>query len=210
MAQRKRKTLIPDSVSKPSGLKADGTPNVHWQRFSDRLNNFSNKIISDWSEEDVLGYLLHRYSEHFGMNWGLSYSGPPTKCPEMYIVRRMMTTIGTQKSVIAKQYIDWVFDTEIIPKKKAISSLAYFFNAGLCNQFRSHFRKNTQITRTTELPDNYVNEAINLGITVSTYGDLAFAKQALDNYQDNDNVYHDLFVKLEEHGFDSNILNGLV
>lgn len=212
MAGRKKTItlLVPDSVNKPSGLKTDGTPNIHWQRFSDKVKLFASKSPSEWSEEEILGYLLDRYSKHFEIEWSLSYSGPPTKCPEMYIIRRMLTTVGTQKGTIAKQYIDWVFDNEIIPKKKQISSLAYFFNVGLCNQFKANFRKATTITRTTELPHSYINSAISLGITVSTYGDLAFAKQAIDcNPEDSLNQYIELFSVLERDGFDKEILNQL-
>lgn len=210
MAGRKKIKLIPDSVNKPSGLKTDGTPNVHWERFTERLKSFSFKSPTEWSEEDILGYLLDRYSKCFGMEWSLSYSGPPTKCPEMYIIRRMLTTVGTQKGTIAKQYIDWVFDSEIIPKKKQITSIAYFFNVGLCNQFKANFKKASTITRTTELPNEYVNHAASLGLTVFTYGDLAFAKQAIDcNPDESLNQYVELFSRLEQDGFDKEILNQL-
>lgn len=213
MAGRKKVTttlLVPESVNKPSGLKTDGTPNVHWQRFSDKIKLFLSKSPIEWSEEEILGYLLDRYSKHFGIEWSLSYSGPPTKCPEMYIIRRMLTTVGTQKGTIAKQYIDWVFDKEIIPKKKQISSLAYFFNVGLCNQFKANFRKDTTITRTTELPDAYKDYINSLGLNISTYGDLAFAKQAIDNNPDDSlKPYMELFEILEKDGLDKEMLNQL-
>lgn len=213
MARRKAKVvqLTPDKVRQPSGLKNDGTPNAYWRRFSERVYNFENVPLSDWKEEEVLGYLLKRYRDCYDIDFSLSYSGPPTKSPEMYCVRRMMTTVGTEKGWILKQYIDWVFDTIIIPQKTKIQGLAFFFTQRICNQFKVLFRKNNRITRTTELPTPYVNIAVELGLSVCTYGDLAFAKMALDQSPDRDDLssYSALFNKLKGVGFDSAILNGL-
>ncbi len=212
MARRKavKTQLIPDSVTKPSGIKHDGTPNAHWRKFEQRLKAFADIPLSEWKEEEILGYLLKRYTEHYQIDWALSYSGPPSRCAEMYIVRRTMTAVGTQKASIMKQYIDWVFDKDIIPKRKQISSLAYFFAPGLCNQFRAEFRKNSTITRTTELPQDYATIVNGLQLSLNTYGDLAFARMAIQGQSDDTMApYVLLFNQLRDLGFNESILETL-
>jgi hypothetical protein len=221
MARRKARViqLTPDTVRQPSGLKADGTPNAYWRRFEKRLQEFEDVPLEEWKEEQVLGYLLKRYRENYGIDFSLSYSNPPTKCPEMYCVRRMLTAIGAYdgsapnkiKAHVIKQYIDWVFDTIISPQKTQIKNLAYFFTQNICNQFKAVYKKNKTITRSTELPGNYLDAAIALDVNVRTYGDLAFAKMAIDQAPDRDDLssYTQLFSRLRDIGFDDSILTRL-
>lgn len=213
MARRKQKviSLVPDTVNKPSGMKMDGTPNVYWRRFEERLKTFESIPVEEWKEEQVLAYLLKRYREHYGIDFSLSYSRPPTKCPEMYCIRRITTTLGTIKGPALKQYIDWVFDTIIKPQRTQVTTLAFFFTPGICNQFKAKYKKNNKITRSTELPSNYLDAAIALDVSVRTYGDLAFAKMAVDQAPERDDLlsYTKLFSKLRDIGFDDSILLGL-
>lgn len=208
---RKRKqksiTLVPDKVKKPSGLKADGTPNLHWQKFEERLKSIDTVPLENWKEEEALGYLLKKYKEHYKIDFALSYSGAPGKSGEMYCVRRIFTAIGTQKAWIVKNYIDWVFEKIITPQNVPVKSLAYFFTHSLCEQYRTIFRKRLVITRTTELPPDYLAVINKLNIRCQTYGDLAFIKLSVD--QNPDSPYRNLFDELNEVGFDSNILQTL-
>jgi hypothetical protein len=214
MATRKAKSviLLPESVKKPSGLKKDGTPNVAWRDFSERLNNFDQIQIDQWEAEEILGYILKRYKDHYDINFSLSFSGPPSKCGEIYCVRRMMQTVGSQRGSIIKEYIDWVFDTIIIPKKMSVTTLAFFFTLRMCNEFKSIFKKRTQITKSTDIPSNYQTIISNLGLSINTYGDLAFVKMALDkddSESDSYDVYRKLFSELREIGFDECVLNSM-
>lgn len=212
MAGRKRKTLIvPETVNKPSGLKNDGTPNKSWLKFADRIKTYNCVAVEKWEPEEILGYLLDRYNKHYQIEFSLSYSGPPSKCSEIYCVKRIMTTVGSEKGTIIKQYIDWVFDTIIIPQKTKITSLAFFFTANLCNKFKSVYHKSNKITSSSQLPVEYTEAASKLNLSVSTYGDLAFVKLALDNSGGNDDYkeYSILFQELSNMGFDLNVLNGL-
>ena len=206
-----RKTKVinfaPDKVKQPSGLKRDGTPNVYWKRFEKRLKEYNTVPPLHWSEEQILGYLLDRYSKHYGIDFSLSYSGAPTKCSEMYCVRRMITTLGDVNGQIAKDYIDWVFDTIIVPKKMQITSLAFFFTRDICNRFKASFKKNNTITRSTNLPSQYLDILSNMEIDVQTYGDLAFVKMARD--QNPVEEYINLFKKLQAAGFDESLLSNL-
>ena len=213
MARRKTsmmQTLVPDKVRKPSGLKVDGSPNSHWRKFAERLDNFEQVPLEDWKHEEILGYLLKRYRDHFKINFSLSYSGAPGKCGEMYCVNRMLNAIGTEKGWISKQYIDYVYDKIIIPQKVQVDSLGFFFTKKLCDQFRANFAKSQEITRSTELPPEYKGIADKLGVSVATYGDLAFARMALnDTNRDDLKEYSQLFVELEALGFYQRVLDSL-
>jgi len=208
MAARKTK-ITPNSIKKPSGLKKDGTPNAPWQKFQKKLKAFNDTPINEWNEVNILGYLLSKYEKQYQIDFGLSYSGPPSKCSEIYCVKRMMTTIGTEKGSICKDYIDWVFETHITPKGKEIVSLAYFFNKGIIAQYRTIFKDRQKVTKTTALPNEYAAEANSLGLSINTYGDLAFAKMAVDQSPDDYPEYSSLFIRLSAAGFNESVLRTL-
>lgn len=213
MAGRKNKRLTfgPENIAHKSGLNDDGTPNIYWQKFEERIAMYKDLSPTEWTDEQILGYLLHRYVEHFGIGFTLSYSGAPGKCSEMYCVRRMLTTVGTKKGHIAKEYIDWVFDENIIKRKVRVTSLAFFFTPKLCSEFKTIYRSKNTITKTTPLPPDFIEAAQKLDLSVNTYGDLAFAKMALDYDPTREDLanYNSLFAHLKETGFDDNILTTL-
>jgi len=195
-------------VRKLSGLKADGTPNAYWRRFKERLATFDQTPLDEWGEEQILGYLLKRLSDHYKIEFALSYQGAPTKSPEMYCVRRMMYFVGSQKGWIIKDYIDWVFDTIIAPQKTKVDTLAFFFTKKICQRYRGVFAERQKITRSTELPPNYKKEAEDANLFINTYGELAFAKMALDADPERQDIKN-LFVHLEDLGFSTAILERL-
>jgi len=205
MAARKK------TKGKISGLKADGKPNAYWRRFKERLDNYADIPVKDWNEEHVLGHILKRYKDQVGMEFSLSYSGPPSKCKEIYCVRRMINFLGAEDGETLKKYIDWVFDTIIIPSNTTISSIAYFFTTNFVLKFKQQMRSESKITRTKKLPENIINLAVGLELDVETYGDLAFAKVAIENDPKNEDleVYFRLFTELKEIGFDETVLNSL-
>ncbi len=197
--------------SKPSGIKDDGDPNAYWRRFKQRLDSYADIPLSDWKQEQILGHILKRWKDHAGMEYPLSYSGPPTKCKEIYCVRRTMLMLGTENPHILKEYVDWIFDTKIIPGKVELTSIAYFFVSGFILNFKAELRKRARISRATELPPEIQNVAIGLELDIRTYGDLAFAKVALEDDPENEelDIYSHLFIKLKEMGFDEDVLSSL-
>ena len=199
---RKKKSV----KGKLSGLKADGKPTAYWRRFKERLDSYNQTPTNEWKDEHFLGHILNRYKDWVGADFALSYSGPPSKCREMYCVRRMLLALGTENGETVKKYIDWVFDTVIIPKKVNISSIAFFFTTGFILSFKQYLRKNKTVTRATELPRTFEPILQKLNLTdLSTYGDLAFAKLVIDEDPNNDDnkIYIELFDQLKNCvGFD--------
>lgn len=194
-----------------SGLNLDFKPNAYWRRFKERLDKYDEIPVENWKEEQILGHILKRYKDHMGVEFNLSYSGPPTKCKEIYCVRKVLLYMGTDDGASLKAYVDWVFDTNIIPNKVAIKSIAYFFTTNLILKFKAELRKRNKITRATELPENYIEKIHSLELDVKTYGDLAFAKAAIDNDPEDDDlvIYFKLFEELRGVGFDEKVLQSL-
>jgi hypothetical protein len=207
MAAKKRKR----KKGQLSGLKADGTPNAYWRRFKERLATYDQTPVDQWKDEQVLAHILRRYKDYTGIDFSLSHSGAPTKCQEMYCVRRMRIALGTEEGAILKQYVDWVFDNIIQPQNIDITSIAFFFTGKFVWKFKAELRKNSRITRSTELPPHYQAIAHELSANVTTYGELAFAKLAVDADPNNQaySKYVNLFDKLKEVGFDDHILTNL-
>lgn len=196
---------------KLSGLTVDGTPNAYWRRFKERLEAYEDVPVKDWKEEQMLGHIIKRYKDVMEVDFALSYSGPPTKCKEIYCIRRTLLALGSDDGPTVKQYIDWIFDTKIIPQKITISSIAFFFTTNLILTFKKEMRRQNRITRATELPEEYINVASSLALDVKTYGDLAFAKVALEDDPDNTDLamYSNLFINLKDVGFDDSILGSI-
>jgi len=217
MAARKARTisLVPDKVKKPSGLKKDGTPNASWRKFKERLDSYTDTPVANWGPDQALGHLFKRYTDHFDIDFSLSYSGPPSKCSEIYCTKRMMSMLGGENPdmKMVKEFIDWSFDSVIIPKKLQIESLAFFFAAKLVREFKAKYKKSKTITRATKLPVliEQIAEDHGLDDSITTYGELAFAKKAVDADPENGSykIYHEFFTSLTQEGFDYSVLQSL-
>jgi hypothetical protein len=196
---------------KLSGLKQDGRPNAYWRKFKERLDSYSDLPVEEWKDDQILGHILKRYKDQMGIDFALSFSGPPTKCKEIYCLRRTILALGTEDPVSIKTYIDWMFDSIIIPNKVTISSIAYFFTTTFILKFKQESRKKSRITRATFLPEEYKTIISNLELDVSTYGDLAFAKVAIQDDPGNSayDVYGKMFTELKTIGFDESVLNAI-
>jgi hypothetical protein len=205
MAERK---VTPRKIK---GLNQDGSPNASWRKFKIRLDNYTDTPEDEWDEYYFLGHILKRYKDYMGTEFPLSYKSAPSKSQELYCVKRMIATLSVQDKQTIKNYIDFVYDTYILPKKVAVTSLAYFFTVNFIFDFKSKYRKDTKITRNTQLPPNCKEVINNLSLDVCTYGDLAFAKLALDNDPKNDalEVYSKMFEELKNTGFDTGVLERL-
>jgi len=193
---------------KATGLKQDGLPNAYWRRFKERLDAYHETPVEGWKDEHVLGHVLRRYRDHYGFEYALSYTGPPSKCKEMYTMRRVLLAIGAEQNMaLAKKYVDWVYDKTIIPKNVEMKSLMFFLGGNLIYRFKMDTFKSRKITRATTLPKQYLDIAEGLDLSVTTYGELAFAKMAVDNDPDSYTNYGMLFAKLKEAGFNEEVFN---
>jgi hypothetical protein len=197
-----KKVLV---VTKKSGLKADGSPKKSWINFIQKASNFNSKKVEDWSYPECVGYLFHKIKSHCGVEMTYSYSGAPSASSESYLIRRIMAELNTDSSLTFKEYIDWLFDQSNIPK--TISSTGFFLKTNMASKFLSS--KNKKLSRSSQIPKEYEDVAEALGISILTYGDIAFAKMAIENNPGSYPEYESFLSKIKDLGFDDNLLSVL-
>jgi hypothetical protein len=182
-----------------------------WQKFLAKFKEIENLPIPEWKEPQLLGYFCKRYEKYFENKFALSFRGAPSKCNEIYMIKKVMAMLDTTDPEIVHQYIDWVFDCKIIPSKIKIRSIGFLTTPGFGNEFNVYRNKKIKIIKSTELPIKYQQLADTLNLPVSTYGDLAFIKMALDQTKDSEAraPYKKLFNNLIAIGFEPNVLNNL-
>ena len=155
-----------------------------WQKFLDKFKDiesepFKSKVFL-WRQEHMLAYMCKRFEMLYGHKFSIAMDKSPTKCTEMVFVRKMISSLGTTDMVKVKNYVDWVYDTKVIPNNKKLTKFSYFMSQGFCNEFNFKQVEQKIIKRSTELPPTYKAIAANLNVSVNTYGDLAFIKMAAD------------------------------
>ncbi len=182
-----------------------------WQKFLAKFKEIEDLPITEWKEPHVLGYFCKRYEMYYGQKFALSFRGAPSKCNEIYMIKKTMAMLNTTDMLIIHDYIDWIFDQKIIPGKIKIRSIGFLTTPGFGNEFNQYRIKKEKIIKSTELPAKYRKIADDLDLSVITYGDLAFIKMALEQSSDNDTraPYKILFRDLIALGFEPTILNTL-
>lgn len=185
--------------------------NAHWRKFFNKFEeiNDPNLKVSKWKEVHVLAHICKRYKDLYKRKFSVTIKGAPSKSPDIYVIKRMIAYLNTTNMNVVKQYVDWVFDTKIIPKKTVFRKVGYFLTEGFANEFNHERLKEKEITRTTELPPGYVSIANDLGIKVKNYGDLAFIKMANDRNLDKTSSKYVLLMNLEMLGLNLDKLKEL-
>lgn len=183
-----------------------------WQKFFKKFADIETLPNSEWKPVHQLAHFSLRYKKHFGKRFSFSIKGAPSRCTEVYMFKRIGGMLGTSNQKILREYVDWVFDTKIIPNNRKIRSIGYFANTNFCNEFHLYMNEKNKIYRHTELPEAYKKIAESLDVHANTFGDLAFAKGAIDmGADDNQHTapYKTLFNELYKIGFEYNMIEGL-
>lgn len=184
-------------------------PSKWWVNFFKKFAQIDTLPVHDWKPIHQLSHLTIRYKEFYNKRFSFSLKGRPSGCTEVFQIKRMMAVLGTSNQNTVKNYIDWVFDKKIIPLNAKIRSIGYFTNAQFCNEFHLQRIEASKIGRATELPSDYQEIIDGLDLSIYTYGDLAFAKQALDSEPVGREVYDKMFNELYSIGFEYSVLRGL-
>jgi len=184
-----------------------------WKKFFLKLKDIDDPIFKNkvylWKPEHILGYICKRFKELYNKEFCIVQKNAPSKCSELFFIKRMIQSLNTSDMILVKKYVDWIYDTKIIPENKKIRTLAYFMTPGFCNEFHFEQAENEIIKRSSIIPQSYKQIAESLNISISTYGELAFIKMAAERTNDlnNPNV---LFIKrIQDHGFELSILEKL-
>src|SRR6266404_6885184 len=181
-----------------------------WVKFFNRFKEIDDPIFKNkihlWKDVHILAYICKRFKELYGKEFSITQKGAPSKCVDLFFIRKMIATLNTQDMVVVKEYVDWMYNKKIIPENKKIRTFAYFMTAGFCNEFHFERSENEIIKRSSDLPENYKDIAKSLNISVSTYGDLAFIKMAADRTNDLNNPNVQYLKNLENVGFKLSVL----
>lgn len=186
-------------------------PSKWWKNFFLKFQEIENVNYSEWKPIHQLSYFCSRYYKHYGKRYSFSLRGAPSKCPEIYMINKVSACLGTSNQKTIKEYIDWIFDFKIIPSGKKIRSLGFMANPQFCNEYNLYKIEKNKITRVTELPKKFQDVVDNLGLPLRTYGDLAFAKQAVDQNPNNParEPYKIMFDRLYAVGFEFKLIQDL-
>jgi hypothetical protein len=205
------KKAIEEAIQKAIALDPSiASASRPWQKFLAKFAEIETIKTSQWKEVHVLAYISKRFEGVFGRKFAVAMSGAPSKSPDVFMIKQIIATLQTTNMRTVKEFIDWTFDTKIIPNKIKIRKLGFFINPGLANEFLFHKKDKSIVKRSTELPSEYKCIASQLGIDANTYGDLAFIKMASDRARgDLNNPYLQLLINLEAVGFETIILERL-
>jgi len=187
----------------------DLLPSKWWVNFFKKFDQIEDLPLDEWKTHHLLAHFSKRYQNHFGKRFSFTIKGRPSSCKEVYQINHLMAVLGTSNQETVKNYIDWMFDTKIIPTKRKLRSIGFLSTADFCNEFKLIVQAKKKIDRTTELPPDYKQIVDDLDLPVNTFGDLAFAKQALDVNSDGKKVYEQMFNKLYAVGFNIQMLQNL-
>jgi len=183
-------------------------PSKWWKSFFKKFDEIDTLPNSSWKQVHQLAHLTKRYEETYGKRFSFSLRGQPAKCPEIHMINRVSAVLGTSNQRTIRTYIDWVFDKKIVPSGKRIRSIGFFANPSFCNEFHLHVAERGKITRSSNLPCDYIEVIDALDLPMRTFGDLAFAKQAVDENPNSKSrePYRVMFKKLYAIGFEFDML----
>lgn len=186
-------------------------PSKWWVNFFKKFDEIDEVPTSKWKPIHHLSHLTKRYEEVYGKRFSFTLSGTPSKCTEIHMIKRMMAVLGTSNQRTIKDYIDWVFDRKIIPQERKFRSIGFFANPQFCNEFHLDRIEQSKINRGTPLPAEYQAVVDGLELGMNTFGDLAFAKQALDEAPEakSREPYRVLFKELYRVGFEYSMLEDI-
>lgn len=192
-----------------SDLKISGPWIKFFNKFKDIEEEPFKSKVHLWKLEHMLAYICKRFELLYGKKFAIAMKNAPSKCSELFFVRKMIQTLNTTNMVTVKKYVDWIYDTKIIPENKKIRTLTYFMTPGFCNEFNFEQAENEIIKRSSTLPKQYKDIADSLNIPASTYGDLAFIKMAADRTNDLNNPNVQFLKNIQSVGFELSILEKL-
>lgn len=188
-----------------SGGELTDYPNDKYRQFFDKFADIDTLKVEEWRPVHVLSYFCRKYQDHYKTKYQFKFNSPsPTKCFEIFQIKRLCMLLSSSP-VILKGYIDWVYQTKVLQSKRRLTSISFLTHESLVEDYKVNVllqgKKNLQVDRSTPLPSEHRQIFQAIGITLSTYGELAF----LAHMTPTPDVTR-AFQQLQESGFDSEIL----
>lgn len=178
-------------------------PNEKYKKFFEKFKEIDLIKIEDYKPAHLIAYWAQKYKNHYNVDYKFKFNSPsPSKCFEIFQIKKL-SQMMTSNPVLLKQYIDWIFENQIVKAKRRITSISFITTEEHVNYYKLNILLapklgTTTVNRSTELPEQYKQLLSNC----STYGDLSFL------FQSNQN--NDIFIKLQELGLDLELLKKIV
>jgi hypothetical protein len=194
-----------------TGGELTAIPNDKYRKFFDKFAEIETLDVSQWKVAHILGYFCKRYKEALGTDYVWKFNNPsPTKCFEVWQANTLAAKLSANPKIL-KDYIDWAFDTLVKGKKYKPRSISFLTKEEVVIPYKMNVllvgQRNSNVDRSASLPTIYQDILQQTaGITISTYGDLAFISQA-EPLPDNIILALDQMV---EAGFDREVLKRIV
>lgn len=193
-----------------TGGELTDVPNDQYKKFFDKFNEIESLSIENWKPVHLLGYFCKKYQEAYGTKYQFKFNSlSPIKCFEVFQIKKLAMQL-TSNPTLLKEYIDWIYLNKVIKAKRKLTSISFMTNDSVVNEYKFNVllagKRNLNVDRSTPLPDKYKVLFAEAGVTITTYGDLAFVSQM-------SNMSPELilvFSKIEEIGFDKDILGRIV
>jgi hypothetical protein len=185
-------------------------PNEQYKKFFDKFKEIETLDVAEWKPTHLLSYFCKKYKETYNTDYKFKFNSPsPSKCFEVFQIKKLAMSL-TSNPKLLRDYIDWVYLNKVVKAKRRLTSISFMTNDGIVNEYKMNVllsgKQNLNVDRSTPLPEKYKFIFAESGTKINTYGDLAFVSQM-------DPMSPELFAaiqKIEELGFDKNILSRIV
>lgn len=186
-------------------------PNDKYRQFFEKFKEIETLDMNEWKPVHILAYFDKKYVEAYSVKYKYKFNSPsPTKCFEIFQIKRLAMLLSSNPKIL-KEYIDWIYQTKVGQAKRRLTSISFMTHEGVVNDYKMNVllagKKNLNVDRSTPLPMNYqvVLEGA-AGVSIKTYGDLAFLSQ-MDPLPSDVAIALD---KIREMGFDDEVLGRIV
>jgi hypothetical protein len=187
-----------------------GAPNTKYEKFFEKFEEINTLDVHSWNVTHLLGYFCKKYQETYNTAYKFKFNSPsPTKCFEVFQMKKLSSLLTSQPKLL-RDYIDWIYETKVVKAKRRLTSISFMVHEGLILEYRDSVlmagQKGEALDRSKSLPDNYKAIFAKAGVTLSTYGELAFLSQMTEQSDEIVNAFNELAAS----GFNKDILSKIV
>jgi hypothetical protein len=192
-----------------TGGELTSIPNEKYGKFFAKFAEIDTLDVTQWKVAHILGYFCKKYHETYGLDypWKFNHQNP-NKCFEVWQFNTLCAKLSANPKIL-KEYIDWAYQNLVPKAKRRFTSISFLTRDEVVNPYKMNIllggKRNLNIDRSSELPEQYREIFRDIGIFIGNYGELAFlAHMSLTPRM------VEAFQKLEDLGFDKEILERIV
>jgi hypothetical protein len=193
-----------------TGGELTDCPNEQYRKFFEKFKEIETLDVNEWKPVHLLGYFCKKYKETYDVDYKFKFNSPsPSKCFEVFQIKKLAYSL-TEQPRLLKEYIDWIYLNKVVKAKRRLTSISFMTNDGIMSEYKFNVllsgKKNINVNRSTALPEQYKMVFQEAGLSISTYGEMAFVSQMSELSQELVNA----FSQIESLGFDKEMLERIV